>query len=171
MPLVTAHSLTCLEIDLTKSAIHAMCFGNMTKTTENRNKNITNYNQILGYEVLEWIDGHALLASPIQKKHRNRGRSIHGGVIASLVNVAGKMAGNWTSNGERKTKTINLNINFISGTSADLVHVKGVRAHATEGTLFSNVKIFLPDTGIVIASGQGVFKLLRSEATPTRTTQ
>ena len=70
-----------------------MCVGTMTKTTENRNKNITNYHQVLGYEVLEWIDGHALLATPIQKKHRNRGRSIHGGVIASLVNVAGKMAG------------------------------------------------------------------------------
>ncbi len=148
-----------------------MCFGNMTKRTENRNNIIVNYNQVLGYEVLEWIDGHSLLATPIQKKHRNRGRSIHGGVIASLVNVAGKMAGNWTSNGERETKTINLNINFISGTSADLVHVRGVRAHATKGTLFSNVEIFVPDTGIVVANGQGVFRLLRSEVTPTRTHQ
>ncbi len=146
-----------------------MCFGTMTKTTKYRDKVIVNYNQILGYEVLEWMDGTSLLATPIQKKHRNRGRSIHGGVIASLVAVAGKMAGNWTSNGERKTKTINLNINFISGTSADLVHVRGIRAHATKGTLFSNVEIFVPDTGIVIASGQGVFKLLRSEITPTPT--
>ena len=67
--------------------------------------------------------------------------------------------------GERKTRTINLNINFISGTSADLVHVRGRRAHATKGTLFSDVEIFVPDTGMVIASGQGVFKLLRSEVT------
>ena len=139
--------------------------GTMTKTNKNRNKIVANYNQVLGYEVLEWIDGCSLLAIPIQKKHRNRGRSIHGGVIASLVNVAGKMAGNWTSSGERKTRTINLNINFISGTSADLVHVRGRRAHATKGTLFSDVEIFVPDTGMVIASGQGVFKLLRSEVT------
>jgi uncharacterized protein (TIGR00369 family) len=119
------------------------------------------FHDVLDYTVLEWEEGNALIEMQVQPKHRNRGSSIHGGVIATLIDIAGDMAGIWTPEGERKTVTINLNVNFIAGTSADVVHARGTRAHATWGTLFSNAEIFDPETGKLLANGQGVYKLLR----------
>ncbi|HAA92386.1 MAG TPA: hypothetical protein DCE33_08060 [Rhodospirillaceae bacterium] len=150
---------------MTQDKIRAMSPPAMTKRGYKRKGTDGTYHEVLDYTVLEWEEGHALIAMPVQPKHRNRGSSIHGGVIASLIDIAGDMAGIWTPDGERKTVTINLNVNFISGTSTDLVHARGTRAHATRGTLFSNAEIFEPDTGKLLANGQGVYKLLRPGTT------
>jgi uncharacterized protein (TIGR00369 family) len=133
----------------------------MTPHGYKRDGTVGTFHEVLDYTVLEWEEGHALIEMPVQSKHRNRGSSIHGGVIAALIDIAGDMAGIWTPDGERKTVTINLNVNFIAGTSADVVHVRGTRTHATKNTLFSNAEIFEPDTGKLLANGQGLYKLLR----------
>ena len=159
--------MRCLAIDLTQSCFHAMYICIMVKTKKNQNNAFKNYDQVLGFKVLEWTDGNSLIAAPIDLKLRNRGRSIHGGVIASLIKIAGTMAGNSTAKGIRKTQIINLNVNFISGTKANLVHVRGRRTHSTKGTLFSDIEIFDPETGVLIANGQAVFKLLRPNVKKT----
>jgi len=133
----------------------------MTQDGYKRDGTAGTFHDVLDYTVLEWEEGNALIEMQVQPKHRNRGSSIHGGVIATLIDIAGDMAGIWTPEGERKTVTINLNVNFIAGTSADVVHARGTRAHATRGTLFSNAEIFDPETGKLLANGQGVYKLLR----------
>lgn len=133
----------------------------MTQNGYKRDGTAGTFHDVLDYTVLEWEEGNALIEMQVQPKHRNRGSSIHGGVIATLIDIVGDMAGIWTPEGERKTVTINLNVNFIAGTSADVVYARGTRAHATQGTLFSNAEIFEPDTGRLLANGQGIYKLLR----------
>lgn len=133
----------------------------MTQNGYKRDGTAGTFHDVLDYTVLEWEEGNALIEMQVQPKHRNRGSSIHGGVIATLIDIVGDMAGIWTPEGERKTVTINLNVNFIAGTSADVVYARGTRAHATRGTLFSNAEIFEPDTGRLLANGQGIYKLLR----------
>ena len=133
----------------------------MTQNGYKRDGTAGTFHDVLDYTVLEWEEGNALIKMQVQPKHRNRGSSIHGGVIATLIDIVGDMAGIWTPEGERKTVTINLNVNFIAGTSADVVYARGTRAHATQGTLFSNAEIFEPDTGRLLANGQGIYKLLR----------
>lgn len=146
---------------MTAPAFWAKSPPGMTKHGYKRQGTEGTFHEVLDYTVLEWEEGHALIEMPVQPKHRNRGSSIHGGVIATLIDIAGDMAGIWTPEGERKTVTVNLNVNFIAGTSADVVHARGTRSFATRGTLFSNVEIFEPDTGRLLANGQGVYKLLR----------
>ena len=133
----------------------------MTQNGYKRDGTAGTFHDVLDYTVLEWEEGNALIEMQVQPKHRNRGSSIHGGVIATLIDIVGDMAGIWTPEGERKSVTINLNVNFIAGTSADVVYARGTRAHATRGTLFSNAEIFEPDTGRLLANGQGIYKLLR----------
>ena len=133
----------------------------MTQNGYKRDGTAGTFHDVLDYTVLEWEEGNALIEMQVQPKHRNRGSSIHGGVIATLIDIVGDMAGIWTPAGERKTVTINLNVNFIAGTSADVVYARGTRAHATRGMLFSNAEIFEPDTGRLLANGQGIYKLLR----------
>jgi uncharacterized protein (TIGR00369 family) len=137
----------------------------MTETRGYKRANIEgNFHEVMNYTVLEWSDGHALIEMQVLPKHRNRGASIHGGVIAALIDIAADMGGTWRpeeEGGERRTVTVNLNVNFIGGTGADIVHARGWRSHATRNTLFSNAEIFEPDTGKLLANGQGVYKFLR----------
>ena len=60
------------------------------------------FHEVLDYTVEEWSDSHVLLQMVVKPEHRNLGGSVHGGVLSSLVDIAGFMGGSWTPNGHHK---------------------------------------------------------------------
>ena len=118
------------------------------------------FHEVLDYTVEEWGDGHVLLQMVVKPEHRNLGGSVHGGVLSSLVDIAGFMGGSWTPNGHGRSVTINLNTSFIAGTNADVSTAEGKRTHATQNTLLSKVWIREKDTGKLLTTGQCTYKLL-----------
>jgi uncharacterized protein (TIGR00369 family) len=120
------------------------------------------WHEVLGYNVIDWEDGRALLELTVKPEHRNLGKSVHGGVLASLVDIAGFIGGGWHPDSHNRAVTINLNTNFIAGTSADVIRAEGWRVRLTKGgTLFTRVRIYEPDTEKLLVEAQGTYKMLR----------
>ena len=51
---------------------------------------------LVGFHFLEWEEGRAVLGLQIETRHLNLGGVIHGGVLATLMDVAGACAGTWS---------------------------------------------------------------------------
>ncbi|HAA92387.1 MAG TPA: hypothetical protein DCS82_06515 [Rhodospirillaceae bacterium] len=121
------------------------------------------FHEVLDYTVVEWGDGFVLVELEVKPEHRNLGGSVHGGVLASLVDLAGFLGGAWTPDGAGRSVTINLNTSFIAGTTADVIVAEGRRSHMTKSTLFSNVWIREKDTDKLLTTGQCTYKLLHPD--------
>ena len=48
---------------------------------------------LLGLEFLEWEEGRVVVGMQVDERHLNLGRRVHGGVLATLLDVAGACAG------------------------------------------------------------------------------
>ena len=92
------------------------------------------FHEVLDYTVVEWEDGYVLVDLEVKPEHRNLGGSVHGGVLASLVDLAGFLGGSWSPDGPGRSVTINLNTSFVAGTTADVITAEGRRSHATRNT-------------------------------------
>ncbi|MDA0655264.1 MAG: PaaI family thioesterase [Proteobacteria bacterium] len=121
------------------------------------------FHEVLDYTVVEWGDGHVLIEMEVKQEHRNLGGSVHGGVLASLVDLAGFLGGSYSPDGPGRAVTMNLNTSFIAGTNADVIVAEGSRVHATKGTLFSKVQIREKGTDKLLTTGQCTYKLLRAD--------
>ncbi|MFQ6005198.1 MAG: hotdog fold thioesterase, partial [Woeseia sp.] len=51
------------------------------------------YLEFLGFKLATWKEGFARLEMPVRPDHRNTVGFLHGGVIASLLDIAGAVAG------------------------------------------------------------------------------
>ena len=118
------------------------------------------YHRFLDYSVLESGDGFVRLELTGYDCHRNRGDYIHGGVLMSLLDIAGIMAGVRGSGDERKAVTVNLNTNFLATAMGETVHAEGKVVRKGRSMFFCDCKVFDAATGKLYATGQGVYKFL-----------
>ena len=72
------------------------------------------YLQFLGFRLTTWKEGFARLEMPVRKDHRNTVGYLHGGVVSSLLDIAGAVAGSHGVSKELVSVTVNLNTNFMS---------------------------------------------------------
>ena len=70
------------------------------------------YLEFLGFKLTTWKEGFARLEMPVRPDHRNTVGYLHGGVISSLLDVAGAVAGSHRTSREMVSITINLNVNI-----------------------------------------------------------
>jgi len=118
------------------------------------------YHRFLDYEVVERSDGFVRLAMTGFNHHRNRGDYIHGGVLMSLMDNAGIMAGGRASGETRKAVTVNLNYNFLSTAMGETVHAEGRIIRKGRSMFFSDVRVVDAESGKIYSSGQGAYKYL-----------
>jgi uncharacterized protein (TIGR00369 family) len=53
------------------------------------------FGRSLGFELLEWRDGHVRLEMAVQAHHLNRSGVLHGGIVSTLIDTACGYAGTW----------------------------------------------------------------------------
>ena len=58
------------------------------------------YLEFLGFKLVNWKDGYARVEMPVRGEHRNTVGYLHGGVISSLLDIAGAVAGSYGDAGE-----------------------------------------------------------------------
>ena len=72
------------------------------------------FNDWLGLEVEEFGDGRVVLSVEYEEFKRNPGDVLHGGVTATLIDVAGGMAiGSTEAGGDEFRATTNLTVNYL----------------------------------------------------------
>lgn len=112
--------------------------------------------QELGMKVLEWGEGSAVVALDVGARLQNRRAVAHGGVVASLADMALSLA--WRSAAPDRTAagTINLNVNFIAPAVGTLT-AEGRLMRLTGGCAFCDAQIRDAE-GALVATAQGAFR-------------
>ena len=124
------------------------------------------YLEFLGFRLTAWKEGFARLEMPVRTDHRNTVGYLHGGVIASLLDISGAVAGSYGISNEFVSVTINLNCNFMSPHQAATAVAEGELVRVTKSMFFCQAKLFDPENKRLCATATGTYK--RQPRTPSR---
>ena len=116
------------------------------------------YLEFLGFRLTTWKEGLARLEMPVKSEHRNTVGYLHGGVIASLLDIAGAVCGSYGISEEFVSVTINLNCNFMSPHRAATVIAEAELVRATNTLFFAQAKLFDPENNRLCATATGTYK-------------
>ena len=116
------------------------------------------YLEFLGFRLTAWKEGFARLEMPVRADHRNTVGYLHGGVIASLLDVAGAVAGSYGISNDFVSVTINLNCNFMSPHTATTAVAEGELIRITKSMFFCQAKLLDPENKRLCATATGTYK-------------
>jgi uncharacterized protein (TIGR00369 family) len=116
------------------------------------------YLQFLGFKLTAWKDGFARLEMPVRAEHRNTVGYLHGGVIASLLDIAGAVSGSFGISQEFVSVTINLNCNYMAPHQAETVIAEGELIRVTKTLFFAQAKLLDPENNRLCATATGTYK-------------
>ena len=123
------------------------------------------YLEFLGFKLAQWKDGFARLEMAVRPEHRNTVGYLHGGIISSLLDIAGAVSGSHGISNEIVSVTINLNTNFMAPHKSDLVVAEGELVRSTRSLFFAQSKLMDPVNNMLCATATGTFK--RQERAPS----
>jgi len=116
------------------------------------------YLEFLGFKLIDWKSGYAKLEMPVRDDHRNTVRYLHGGVISSLLDIAGAVAGSYGDAKQSVSITVNLNVNFMAPHQATRVVAEGELVRTTTSLFFAQAKLFDPENNRLCATATGTYK-------------
>ncbi|ERJ19364.1 Phenylacetic acid degradation protein [Salinisphaera shabanensis E1L3A] len=116
----------------------------------------------LGFEFVEWVADRAVLELEIQDWHLNLAGVLHGGIIATLLDIAGAAAGSYCPypGRIRKAITLSMTTTFTGQASAGVVRAIGRRRAGGRRIFNSTVDIVDADERL-LAIGEGTYRLRR----------
>lgn len=114
----------------------------------------------LGFEFVEWVPDRAVLELDIQAWHLNLAGVLHGGILATLLDIAGAAAGSYCPypGRIRKAITLSMTTTFTGQASAGLVRAIGRRRAGGSRIFNSTVDIVAADERL-LAIGEGTYRL------------
>jgi uncharacterized protein (TIGR00369 family) len=116
------------------------------------------YLEFLGFRLIDWREGYTKLEMPVRSEHRNTVSYLHGGVITSLLDIAGAVAGSFGNAQDFVSITVNLNVNFMAPHEADTAIAEGELVRSTSSLFFAQAKLFDPERNILCATATGTYK-------------
>lgn len=116
------------------------------------------YLEFLGFKLATWKEGFARLEMPVRPDHRNTVGFLHGGVIASLLDIAGAVAGSHGIADEFVSITINLNCVFLAPHRGNTVIAEGELVRTTTSLFFTQAKLLDDEHKLLCATATGTYK-------------
>ena len=116
------------------------------------------YLEFLGFRLVAWKDGYTKIEMPVREEHRNTVGYLHGGVIASLLDIAGAVAGSYGVSEQFVSITINLNCNYMAPHTAETAITEGELIRTTSSLFFAQAKLFDPESNRLCATATGTYK-------------
>ena len=116
------------------------------------------YLAFLGFKLTEWKEGFARMEMPVRPEHRNTVGYLHGGVIASLLDIAGAVSGSFGISEKFVSITINLNCNYMSPHRAGTVIAEGELIRVTRSLFFTQARLYDPEHSRLCATATGTYK-------------
>ena len=114
----------------------------------------------LGIRLTAWRPGHAEFALNLAHHHLNYADSLHGGVIATLLDVACGYCGlrSVTDGAAGLAATITLAVSYHAPAATGRLVARGRVTGAGRSVFFSNGEV-LTQAGTLVATAQGAYKL------------
>ncbi len=116
------------------------------------------YLAFLGFKLSEWKEGFARMEMTVRPEHRNTVGYLHGGVIASLLDIAGAVSGSFGVSEKFVSVTINLNCNYLSPHRAASVVAEGELIRASKSLFFAQARLYDPENSRLCATATGTYK-------------
>ena len=124
------------------------------------------YLDFLGFKLVAWQEGFVRLEMVVRPEHRNTVGYLHGGVIASLLDIAGALSGNYGKSQESVSVTINMNTSYMSPLKSGKVIAEGELVRRTRSLFFAQAKILDPDNNRLCATSTATYKPQPRERQP-----
>lgn len=126
-------------------------------STENSTETRNDFRDLLGHRIADWQPDKVIVELDIAPQHLNLAGTVHGGVLASLVDIAGALSGLYcaTAGNVRRAVTLSLNTNFTGQASAGLIRAIGRKRAGGTSIYFSSVEV-INEQGKIIALGEVV---------------
>lgn len=122
---------------------------------------------LIGYQIdLNGGDGKARVVLDLEDKHRNRNGSLHGGIIAMMLDASAGFAASMAVAGDDLVPvvTISLNTSYLAPALDGQVIATGMVQGGGRSICYANSE--LRDTqGTLLATGTGVFKYMYRSST------
>ncbi len=118
------------------------------------------FHQQLGYRGVAWREGYVEIALDVEAKHLNLAGVLHGGVLTSLLDVAGAAAGTYCpfEGRWRVAVTLSLNTSFTHQCNGGTVRAIAT-CRAAGSRIFSSFCEVFDDKGTLLAMATGTFRL------------
>jgi uncharacterized protein (TIGR00369 family) len=118
--------------------------------------------QLVGFEVEEWADGRAVVALELDGRHVNRSGAMHGGVMTTIMDIAGGYAGCYggPSGPARRAVTLSLTTSFIGQARTGRIRAVGRVRGGGQRIFASSIEVLDADDNI-LAIGEGTFRYRR----------
>ena len=122
------------------------------------------YLDFLDFRVVEARPGFVRLRMPLELTHTNTMRMAHGGIIMSMLDIAGAFASHAGSEGSEVSVTMTQSTNFVRPVTGDVLFAEGTLVRRAGRTAFTNAVVLDPTHGDshedqICATAQCTFKM------------
>lgn len=118
---------------------------------------------LIGYEVDLCDDGTARVTLDVLPKHLNRNETLHGGIIAMMLDASAGFAASLARGGDLSpVLTVALNTQFLAAARQGRVVATGTVKRAGRSICYADAEMRDAD-GTLLATGNGVFKYIQRE--------
>ena len=100
------------------------------------------YLEFLGFRLTAWRNGFARIEMPVRPEQRNTIGYLHGGVISSLLDIVGGVAGSYGIADDYVSITVNINCNFMAPHQAKKAVAEGELVRKTGSLFFATAKLY-----------------------------
>lgn len=127
------------------------------------------FRELLGMRVIEWVPDKVTVELPVLPHLMNYTRTLHGGVVASVIDMAGALAGCYGEDPARRRVAVTLafTTSFIGTAREGAVRAVGIKQGGGKHIFTSTVEMF-DAGGKLIATGQGTYRYVSGEPNNSR---
>src|SRR5882724_3888094 len=117
------------------------------------------FNVLLGYRLAEWRADFARLELALEPKHLNRSGVVHGGVLATMLDVALGYCGVYTAEPGRlrRAVTLSMTTSYLGQAKSGTLSCIARRRGGGKTVFFASGEV-LDEAGALIAMGEGTFR-------------
>ena len=119
------------------------------------------FNVLLGYRLAEWREDFARLELVLEPKHLNRSGVVHGGVLATMLDVTLGYAGVFTAEPGRvrRAVTLSMTTSFLGQAKSGVLSCLARRRGGGK-TIFRASGEIVDEASNLIAIGEGTFRYI-----------
>lgn len=116
--------------------------------------------QHIGCVIKEVDADHSTISLQVQPYHLNSNQTLHGGVLATLLDNAMGLAARAAAG--RFQATTHMNVHFLAAASEGVIYAQGRVVHRTKRTVTTEAHVETED-GTMLAMATGTFRILREK--------
>ena len=119
------------------------------------------FNTLVGYRIAEWREDFARLELAIEDKHLNRSGFLHGGVLATMLDVTLGYCGIYDPDPARirRAVTLTMTTSYLGQTKSGIVSCSATKRGGGR-TIFMATGEIVAEDGQLLALGEGTFRYI-----------